>query len=269
MSPEHFRADVAIESARPTANSTSFSRTPSPVVSRLRQCESSASSGHPGVQTRRPRSPRESDDFATPRKLQEAHSTCGDGTPPPRRRRGIVTTPPPVRCRGSPPPAPIAVSTSNPLMRALHTDSAEAVRNICEKDAEASRGLFWDDGCEPPLCVAVRARCSPEVVSVLLQYGADANAVGPDGLSPLAILASLPCSSCHDAWAWPGFNIAQGSSAERNRREELCMTLADLLLSAGAHAAAIDDYLRLPGDHALMAGNAFLLPRLTASHGSG
>jgi len=71
-------------------------------------------------------------------------------------------------------------------------DSLEAVREACERDPDAAKLPFWDNNVEPPLCAAARLGCSPSVVELLLQCGADITLRDVNNKGPLDLLRSQP-----------------------------------------------------------------------------
>jgi len=82
------------------------------------------------------------------------------------------------------PKKPIAPS----LMQALCSDSFEEVGAVLADDLEAAWIPFWEQDAEPPLCFAVRHACSPQIVELLLETGANVNAVDSKGKTPLTLL---------------------------------------------------------------------------------
>jgi len=109
------------------------------------------------------------DGFLTPRRLD---STDAAGT-------GFI-----------PPPAPKPAQRP-PLLRAIEKGSILEVRAVMEWNEEGSRFPFMDPAFEPALCCAVRCGHLGELLTVLLQHGADVNAVNKHGQSALAILCEL------------------------------------------------------------------------------
>eukprot|EP00928_Gymnodinium_smaydae_P025513 TRINITY_DN20292_c0_g1_i2.p1 TRINITY_DN20292_c0_g1~~TRINITY_DN20292_c0_g1_i2.p1 ORF type:complete len:295 (-),score=8.14 TRINITY_DN20292_c0_g1_i2:108-992(-) len=88
----------------------------------------------------------------------------------------------------SPPPAPKNLAVC-PLMRALRNDSVEKVVEALQ-DHGALERFFFDNHFEPVLCCAVRCGCRPEILTVLLRYGADVTQVNRWCQSPLETLVS-------------------------------------------------------------------------------
>eukprot|EP00443_Scrippsiella_acuminata_P113572 CAMPEP_0115747260 /NCGR_PEP_ID=MMETSP0272-20121206/93059_1 /TAXON_ID=71861 /ORGANISM="Scrippsiella trochoidea, Strain CCMP3099" /LENGTH=411 /DNA_ID=CAMNT_0003192223 /DNA_START=15 /DNA_END=1250 /DNA_ORIENTATION=- len=116
-------------------------------------------------------------------------------SPPPQRRCCSPPRTPKARVRcavqGTPPAAP-KKSAPAPLLEALMNDSLEAVREACERDPDAAKLPFWDNNVEPPLCAAARLGCSPSVVELLLQCGADITLRDVNNKGPLDLLRSQP-----------------------------------------------------------------------------
>jgi len=81
------------------------------------------------------------------------------------------------------------------LMYALSMDSLELVRLALAADPEAATLPFFEHECEPPLCCAVRLQCSVEIVSLLLDYGADVHDIDIKGDTPLQKLRDIEMTS--------------------------------------------------------------------------
>eukprot|EP00929_Paragymnodinium_shiwhaense_P062259 TRINITY_DN31088_c0_g1_i1.p1 TRINITY_DN31088_c0_g1~~TRINITY_DN31088_c0_g1_i1.p1 ORF type:complete len:379 (-),score=55.80 TRINITY_DN31088_c0_g1_i1:572-1708(-) len=99
----------------------------------------------------------------------------------------------------SPPPAPrrhfSVASEDCSLLSALQRDSVGDVRNALLHEPQAARLPFFEADVEPPLCCAVRLRCQGEIISLLLDHGADVHATDVKGRTPLSILSVAPCKS--------------------------------------------------------------------------
>jgi len=94
----------------------------------------------------------------------------------------------------------VATPPAAPSLReALRSDSAPAVRAALDDDPLAALRPLQSQ--EPPVLAAIRGVCSVKVLAALLQGGADANATGPDRVTPLRLLASAPSSRL---WAATG-----------------------------------------------------------------
>jgi ankyrin repeat protein len=70
------------------------------------------------------------------------------------------------------------------LAAAISNDDVEGVRLLLQ--AGVDPGRYVDDGGQatPVMVAAIRSGCSAELLELLLENGADANAAGPDGRSP-------------------------------------------------------------------------------------
>lgn len=75
-------------------------------------------------------------------------------------------------------------------MKAMLSNSVDEVRSVLSDDPEAAQQPMWDDNVEPALCAAVRLKCSPEIIQLLLDNGADVNAQNLAGQNPLMIFRS-------------------------------------------------------------------------------
>lgn len=87
------------------------------------------------------------------------------------------------------------------LMGALHGTPSQAqkswgparvaaVRKALQRDPDAAVSPFFDHAMEPPLCCAARLSCEPEVFKLLLDHGADVDAVNVHGETPLGVLCA-------------------------------------------------------------------------------
>jgi len=156
-------------------------------------------------------------------------------TPPGTPRKSTVPAPmatPHIQkySKVTPPPAPTAAAMP-PLLRALHEDSIDTVRSVLERDTHAATSLFWEHDVEPPLCSAVRLRCSPEVVGLLLDHQADVDGLDILGRTPLAILASCLAQS---NWQGSNFCDSRTATSEADAKEKRHRAIEKLLIQAGA-----------------------------------
>jgi len=110
---------------------------------------------------------------------------------PPSTPRKVAYCPYP----SSPPPAPKMVTPVPELREALASKSAKQVREALLHDPDSARFPFWDHDMEPPLCFAVRHRCSAEIVRLLLQSGADQEMTNLQEKTPADILRSIPAAT--------------------------------------------------------------------------
>lgn len=139
-------------------------------------------------------------------------------SPRPSRSFFDITTPPPPPNRAPEPP----------LLQALQANSYEQLREALEREPEAAELPFFDHEFEPPLCCAVRLGCSADLIDLLLQHGAQVDAVDVRGRTPLQILSLTPVERCCLA-AFPA-PLEQGS---RSSRKQQSLDIACLLLAAG------------------------------------
>lgn len=93
---------------------------------------------------------------------------------------------------GEPPPAPGRADCEMPkLMKGIVTNSITLVREAIEEDFRAASFPFWSHNIEPPLCLAVRKQCKAEIISFLLEHGADKDARNVKGQCPADMLQSF------------------------------------------------------------------------------
>merc|ERR1719424_1892851 len=95
-------------------------------------------------------------------------TTIGLMTPAPLKVRSVTTVP--ALVHGSRVIYP-------PMLKALCSKSIEQVQAALDETPEAASEPFWDHNCELPLCAAVRLRCGPGIIQLLIQYGADKEVV--------------------------------------------------------------------------------------------
>lgn len=103
-------------------------------------------------------------------------------TTPPTMQTQMLTREP-----FTPPAAPKRAAPTQ-LQKALQANSAERVRALLEEDPNAAMPPLWGLSAEPPLCLAAKLHCGPEVFSRLLEGGADVNAANAVGLRPLEVV---------------------------------------------------------------------------------
>lgn len=154
----------------------------------------------------------------------------------PRKRKDTLASPspvtPPAKCSQSCTPPPRAVAKMSDLMKALHYNALDQVRSVLSDDPEAAQQPMWEESMEPPLCAAARLSCSPEIIELLLDNGADVNAKDLAGQTPLMILRSnmRMCNFRVDILG----NSQLATTHSRNRVEEL-------LLAARAKTGILED----------------------------
>jgi len=98
----------------------------------------------------------------------------------------LPPTPAPV-ARSHNPPARPGQFPHPPLLKALIRRSEAEVREALAAEPDAALYPFWEHAAEPPLCAAVRFKCPPSIVQVLIQHGADASVTDANGKSPLVL----------------------------------------------------------------------------------
>lgn len=143
---------------------------------------------------------------------------------------------------------------------------------------------FFDHGCEPVLCAAVRLGCSAEIVRMLITAGAAINSSDSMGRSPIQILTARPCLpqaikapfpgtelwddsfgpkmwqgvSCIDTPELKSWRHAESLACDESKKNSA--TIADLLLKAGATVELNDcDGDRSPFELARVTGNEHLI----------
>eukprot|EP00929_Paragymnodinium_shiwhaense_P080340 TRINITY_DN41886_c0_g1_i1.p1 TRINITY_DN41886_c0_g1~~TRINITY_DN41886_c0_g1_i1.p1 ORF type:complete len:942 (-),score=172.80 TRINITY_DN41886_c0_g1_i1:266-3091(-) len=119
----------------------------------------------------------------------------------PRRASREVDCSSPRAFHGTVPGAPVKAAPSR-LHTAVAFDDVELLRELLEAEPEAVRLMGMNDPlAEPLLCCAARYGCSLAVVQLLVEYGADVEAVDREGKSALDILGGRPLQE-------PSFNEA-------------------------------------------------------------
>jgi len=129
----------------------------------------------------------------------------------PRAMPGSPRTPPSctreVRRYFTPPPlVPKSKLSRPPLLQALQMKSLEQVRAALKANPEDANDPFWDHDSEPPLCCAVRLECSPSIVKLLLENGADSDVSDKRNRTPLQIVLQKSSSRTDNA-AWSSANM--------------------------------------------------------------
>jgi len=141
-------------------------------------------------------------------------------------------------------------------LTALRDDDVEAVREALEENPRAASDPLLETRFHgPPICAAVHLGCSPQIISLLLDYGANVNTTDLHGVPPLSILCSVP--------SWRS-ELAQGHLAEEAARSERRSTSVEkLLLASGADRTFKDESGRTAVELARAAGNDHLVQALT------
>jgi ankyrin repeat protein len=70
------------------------------------------------------------------------------------------------------------------LAAPISSGDVEGARLLLQAGADPRRYVDDDGQATPVLAAAIRAGCSAELLELLLEHGADPNAIGPDGRSP-------------------------------------------------------------------------------------
>lgn len=95
------------------------------------------------------------------------------------------------------------------LRQALASNSAKQVREALLHDPDSARFPFWDHEMEPPLCFAVRHRCSAEIVRLLFQSGADQEMTNLQKKTPADMLRSIRAETQDNAGCFDIQIVAQ------------------------------------------------------------
>lgn len=74
------------------------------------------------------------------------------------------------------------------FLKALRQDSVDRVREVLHANPDAIWCPPLDYSVDPPLCVAIELGCSPAVIKLLLDRGADVTAESVQGHTPLSLL---------------------------------------------------------------------------------
>lgn len=106
---------------------------------------------------------------------------CSPRTPRNAPVRRNATSPPPL--------VPQSKMTKPAMLRALSANSLDQVREVLKLDPAAAVEPFWEHSVEPPLCCAVRLKCSASIVELLLKHGASREAQDTRYRTPATILS--------------------------------------------------------------------------------
>eukprot|EP00929_Paragymnodinium_shiwhaense_P110517 TRINITY_DN7760_c0_g2_i1.p1 TRINITY_DN7760_c0_g2~~TRINITY_DN7760_c0_g2_i1.p1 ORF type:complete len:303 (+),score=56.72 TRINITY_DN7760_c0_g2_i1:148-1056(+) len=142
------------------------------------------------------------------------------GTPPctPRQQRPRAT---------SPPPAPkMERREVSPLLAALKGGDSEVLRSLLEAQPSILRAPSFDAYNEFPLCWAIRSRRSPEIVQMLIDYGADINERDASGATPINLLVKRTHNTDNE-YAFDSGRFGKAATDEDH-------TVKAMLLRAGA-----------------------------------
>lgn len=90
-----------------------------------------------------------------------------------------------------PRPAPQVVMPLPTLRSAMLAHSHKQVREVLMEDPDSARLPFFDHETEPPLCCALKQKCSAEIVKLLLEHGADPEMTDRQNQTPADILKSM------------------------------------------------------------------------------
>jgi len=151
------------------------------------------------------------------------------------------------------------------LRKVLQRDDLETLEALLDADEMAAFAPVRDQGCEPPLVVAVRERCSPPLLAALLRRGAFANEAGREGFTAMHWVAMGAClTRAHEGdvdneepppyWDPLGSDHPPVVATCEERR----LALAACLLSFGAQADAEDCNGLTAADHASQNGRTRL-----------
>jgi len=146
------------------------------------------------------------------------------------------------------------------MLAAIRTNCLEQVQSVVDDDeAFLHMPLFTGNGCESPVFVAIKQRCSVGLLDFLLRSGASAHEKNSAGFTALEVLAGAktgqpPLRPRADAWnaahtpAWlsgqvprfPGFKARPAAlpqlPLDTSRSDKCLCALAACLLSHGVQA---------------------------------
>lgn len=119
------------------------------------------------------------------------------------------------------------------ILQAVRVDSLQGVRAALEEDPfVVCRSV--DSRREPILITALRRACSPRLIAILMQAGADPNSCGPDGMTALDFLVAMqgPCraleASSRAPWMQHVLQAAPWDGQPRAPREVALLTAREI-----------------------------------------
>lgn len=170
----------------------------------------------------------------------------------------------------SPPRGPAERARETGLHKALRDNCIDAVREELARNPEALSDSFFDVAFEPPLCFALRAGVSEDVVRLLLEHGADPLALDTRGDTPAMVLSQLiqdgeefPFGAFGHPTALPMGQLPEGIAQQLPAylgpgRIGWSLRVARRLVAAGVKPAQVDGRGRSAADVARQRGNARL-----------
>lgn len=158
-------------------------------------------------------------------------------TPPRKPLKSSLSTTTPPAVRGTAEPS---------LLRAIRMGSVWSARKSLE-DPDALSEAFLHE-LEPPLCFALRAGASTDLLRLLVQAGTDISAADVQGWTPATALSAVPLARRPELG---------GKMGETSARPSLSWALAaaGTLLDAGVRPSNADGSGRVPAQLARRAGN--------------
>jgi len=96
-----------------------------------------------------------------------------------------------VRSSTPPPLVPKTRKQKPLLLQMLQKNNYEEVRSALQQNPESANEPFWEHDCEPPLCAAVRLKCSSSIVKLLLEHGAESDSKDVHCRTPAQLLPEM------------------------------------------------------------------------------
>lgn len=161
-------------------------------------------------------------------------------------------------------PPPVTKHGRVRLLEALRRNSLEQTRQALAAEPDAIENFYFDANFETALNTAICFFCSPAIIQLLIEHGADPCDANKEGSNAMTCLSSLPTT-----WLDPRSNNEETGlfdeqtldAAEKAAHQRLAWMLrvAGLLLSTGGTPDSRDSARRTPAEVATANENRWLV----------